>query len=582
MNDFFSLPSGSDGDSIIGRLQAISNAFVAITSELDLDVVLQKIADTAREVGKAKYAAMGVVDETGLITSFITSGITKEQRKLLGEPPRGHGLLGALIKQGQPLRIPNIAEDPRSCGFPPNHPPMTSLLGVPVSVQGRITGDLYLTDKIGAEVFTAEDEWWLIIFARQAAIAIENAHLYKKARIAQQRAQTLAELTSQLNQSIQTQELFQQITRAASTLLELPAAALYLLDAARSRFDFEADVGLLNLTRHSLDNAFPIEDSVAGQVLKKGAAIIIEDKAELVIKGFILLANGERPKSMLMVPIRRGSIVNGVIAVYGARPHRFSEEDEQLLQAFADQAALALEKAQLYQQKEEFLSMIAHDLRAPLTAIKMSAGILQVSLPPDLTVPLVQLVANIGRNSERLNNMLEDLLDFSRLEQGRITLNLERLELGEALAAVIYNLMPFFEEKNQPIQLNHADQALWVMADRNRLEQALVNLLTNANKYTPEGGRVEASFTLEPNYVTVQIKDSGPGIPKEEQNLIFNRYYRRAIHDQSRLITGSGLGLPIARSLVELHKGQLWVESEPGQGSTFKLKLPLAEDNLVN
>lgn len=576
MNDLFSSPAVPDGNSIIGRLQAISNAFVAITSELDLDMVLQRIADTAREVGRANYAALGVVDENGMITSFITSGITKEQRELLGEPPRGHGLLGVLITQGQPLRIPVISEDPRSCGFPPNHPPMTSLLGVPVSVQGRITGDLYLTDKIGAPAFSAEDEWWLTIFARQAAIAIENAHLYKKARIARQRAQTLAELTSQLNQSVQPQELFQHITRAASALLELPAAALYLLDPTRTRFDFESEVGLRNLTRHSQENALPVEDSVAGKVLEKGAAVIIEDEADRQIKSFILLANGDRPRSMLMVPIRRGSLVNGVIAVYGDRPRRFEDEEEQLLQAFADQAALALEKVQLYQQKEEFLSMTAHDLRAPLTAIKMSVGLLQVSLPENLPAPLTRLVSNIGRNSERLNTMLEDLLDFSRLEQGRITLNMGRLELGEALAGTITTLNPFFEEKGQSIELFRPAQEVWVEADRNRLEQALVNLLTNANKYTPEGGRVEVSFATEPGYVTIAIRDSGPGIPKEEQSLIFSRYYRRAVHDQSRVATGSGLGLPIARSLVELHGGQLWVESEPGQGSTFKLKLPLA------
>jgi signal transduction histidine kinase len=577
MDDLFSNSAIPGNDAIIGRLQAISNAFVAITSELDLDVVLQKIADTAREVGRATYAAMGVVDENGSITSFLTSGLSQEQRELLGEPPRGHGLLGVLIKQGQPLRVPVISEDPRSCGFPPNHPIMISLLGVPVSVQGRIIGDLYLTDKIGGAEFTAEDEWWLTIFARQAAIAIENAHLYKKARVAQQRAQVLAELTSQLNQSVQPQELFQQITQAASTLLELPAAALYLLDPTRSRFDFEAEVGLRKLTRHNIDNSLPIKNSVAGQVLEKGTAVRIEDKAELQIMEFIRLANGDRPKSMLMIPIRRANLVNGVISVYGSGPRKFSAEEEGLLQAFADQAALALEKAQLYQQKEEFLSMTAHDLRAPLTAIKMSAGLLQANLPSDLAAPLIQLASNIGRNSERLNTMLEDLLDFSRLEQGRITLKLERLELAEALAAAVHPLAPLFEEKNQAIELQRPTQELWVLADRNRLEQALVNLLINANKYTPAGGSVKISFALEPGFVTVQLSDSGPGIPKDEQSLIFSRYYRRAVHDQSRIATGSGLGLPIARSLVELHKGQLWVESEPGQGSTFKVKLPLDE-----
>jgi signal transduction histidine kinase len=163
------------------------------------------------------------------------------------------------------------------------------------------------------------------------------------------------------------------------------------------------------------------------------------------------------------------------------------------------------------------------------------------------------------------------------LEQGRITLKLERLELAEALAAAVHPLAPLFEEKNQAIELQRPTQELWVLADRNRLEQALVNLLINANKYTPAGGSVKISFALEPGFVTVQLSDSGPGIPKDEQSLIFSRYYRRAVHDQSRIATGSGLGLPIARSLVELHKGQLWVESEPGQGSTFKVKLPLDE-----
>jgi signal transduction histidine kinase len=207
----------------------------------------------------------------------------------------------------------------------------------------------------------------------------------------------------------------------------------------------------------------------------------------------------------------------------------------------------------------------------------MSASLLQTNLPLNLPAPLTQLASNIGRNSERLNTMLEDLLDFSRLEQGRITLKLERLELADALAGAVHTLSPLFEEKNQTIELRRPTQQLWVLADRNRLEQALVNLLTNANKYTPVGGSVTTSFALEPGFVTVQITDSGPGIPEDEQSLIFNRYYRRAVHDQSRITTGSGLGLPIARSLVELHKGQIWVESSPGQGSTFKVKLPLDE-----
>src|SRR5690349_17803149 len=117
-----SIGPANDNTALVQRLQIMSNTFVTITSELDLDKVLQRIADAARDVAQAQYAAMGVVNEAGIITSFITSGISSEDREKIGALPRGHGLLGVLIKQGQPLRVPKIAADPRSCGFPPNHP----------------------------------------------------------------------------------------------------------------------------------------------------------------------------------------------------------------------------------------------------------------------------------------------------------------------------------------------------------------------------------------------------------------------------------------------------------------------------
>ena len=559
---------------LLQQLQALTSAILEISSELDLNTVLQRIADIAREFAGATYAAVGIVNPAGIITSFITSGLSKEQREQTGALPRGHGLLGILIEQGQPLRVRDMSKDPRQSGFPPHHPPMTSLLGLPISLKGRIVGDLYLTDKIGAEEFSVEDEWWMSLFTQQAAVAIENANLHKKTREARQRAQTLAELTSALNQAIEPQALFQQITQAACRLLELPAAALYLLNIERNRFELQAQMGL-SQTRPD-ETFLPLEGSVAAQVLATDQPIAVCDTQSLAEIYFLPMANGVRPRALLVVPIHQHhQPLRGVIEVYAVEPREFSLEEVALLEAFAGPSALVLERVRLYQQKEEFLSMTAHDLRAPLTAIKMSAGLLEANLPGDLPQPLLQLVANINRNSERLNTMLEDLLDLTRLEQGQLPLNLTDLELGEVVTATVQTLTPLFESKHQKLRLVWPTGAIKVRLDRRRFEQILVNLLTNAHKYTPDNGQVTISFELTPKQIKLGISDNGPGIPPDEQGRVFDRYYRRAQHEQGSEISGSGLGLPIARRLTELHGGKLWVESVVGQGSTFWLELPI-------
>ncbi len=169
------------------QLAALHKAALTLTKEIDLATVLQSVVNEARTLANAQYGAVGVLNEEGTyIDQFIVSGITPQQRALLGRPPRGHGLLGVLIKTGEPIRIPSIAEDPRSVGFPPNHPPMRSLLGVPISFQGEILGDLYLTDKLSptgkVTAFSEQDQQLLEMFATQAAIAIKNAQFHRQSQ----------------------------------------------------------------------------------------------------------------------------------------------------------------------------------------------------------------------------------------------------------------------------------------------------------------------------------------------------------------------------------------------------------------
>jgi signal transduction histidine kinase len=174
-------------EPIVGRdrTELLIEAGLALASELSLGAVLQRIVELAVDITGARYGALGVLGDDGRIEEFITEGITPEERVAIGDPPAGHGILGVLISEARPLRLDDIADDPRSVGFPPNHPLMRSLLGMPVMARGRVFGNIYLTEKQDASAFTDEDERMLRVLATQAGVAVENARLYEETQRAQ-------------------------------------------------------------------------------------------------------------------------------------------------------------------------------------------------------------------------------------------------------------------------------------------------------------------------------------------------------------------------------------------------------------
>ena len=174
-------------DPIVGqdRTELLIEAGLTLASELSLDAVLQRIVELSVDITGARYGALGVLGQDGRIEEFVTQGITAEGRAAIGDPPTGHGLLGVIITEARPLRMQDIAADPRSVGFPPNHPPMHSLLGMPIQARGRVFGNIYLTEKQGAQAFTDEDERALSVLATQAGVAVEVARLYEETERAQ-------------------------------------------------------------------------------------------------------------------------------------------------------------------------------------------------------------------------------------------------------------------------------------------------------------------------------------------------------------------------------------------------------------
>jgi signal transduction histidine kinase len=231
---------------------------------------------------------------------------------------------------------------------------------------------------------------------------------------------------------------------------------------------------------------------------------------------------------------------------------------------------------QLEQLKSGFLSTVSHELKTPLTAIKTAIGLLGESRA--LRSPTEErLLRNMQRNEERLSALVSDLLDMARLESGQMTLSQQTLDVSEIVQEAVNIIRPLAESKQQCILVDLPINPLLVWADRRRLEQVLVNLLSNAVKFAPQKGQVRVTVSplsgrsSAPSLLCISVSDNGPGIPPEEQAHIFDRFYRGS----ERRTGGTGLGLSIAKSLVELHGGQLWVESAVGTGSTFRFTLPI-------
>ena len=295
-----------------GALEALDEATRAIAGVLDLDDVLQLIVDRVAGLVDARYAALGIVDRFGLIERFITFGISAEERALLGAPPQGHGLLGLIIREGRSYRIPDIAAHPDSYGFPPHHPPMRSLLGVPVTLHGRPIGNLYLTDKTGVDEFTAADQQLVELFAQHAAIAIENARLHEQVQrlvVVEERDRIGQELHDGIIQSLYAVTL--SLEDAGDLMKENPAEASARIDRAiDSVHESIRDIRnfILGLRPHHLEQADLVGGIVAlAEELRFNAIVDVDVDLDEAAEAAGVLSDGRRTQ---LLQITREALSN--------------------------------------------------------------------------------------------------------------------------------------------------------------------------------------------------------------------------------------------------------------------------------
>jgi PAS domain S-box-containing protein len=235
-------------------------------------------------------------------------------------------------------------------------------------------------------------------------------------------------------------------------------------------------------------------------------------------------------------------------------------------------------RAETEQLKDEFFASISHDLRTPAAAIKASIEVVLANEPPGMPEPLHRLLVNVSLAADRMTQLVADLLELTRLQSGRVRLQPERCDVRELARRSAESIQSLAVTRGQLVEVALPARAIWLAADETRLERALLNLLGNACKYGREGGTIRLSLERRRARsgrvaeAVFAVADDGPGVPEDEQSRIFERFYRSRT---SQGVQGSGLGLTIARAMVELHGGRIWVESTLGQGATFRISVPI-------
>ena len=535
-----------------GRLRAVLEAGLAIASELSLDAVLQRVVETAAELTQARYAALGVIDRNGQeLERFLTTGIDADTHAAIGELPRGGGILGVLIRDAHALRLHDLGEDPRSVGFPPNHPPMRTFLGVPILLRGTAYGNLYLTEKAGGEDFAEEDEEIVTLLAAQAAVAIENARLYEATADWSRQLETMNEVATALVTESDLGRLLDLIVRRLRELLDARVVAVVLPDGPDDlRFTAVAGGEGEELVGRAIGRA----SSKSGRVLDRARSERVEsllDDVEIDRRVARLLG----AKTGLWVPLLVRGRAIGVIEVHDklGPDARFSDRDQRLAEAFAARAAVAVDLSQRIERdslrrvvdaQETERRRLARELHdetgQALTSMLLGLKSLEQSVGAEVVADLRQLVVDTLQDVRRLAVELRPPV----LDDFGLTAALERLASGFAEQTEI---AVTFESSLGDLRLpGDVETALYRI-----IQEALTNIVKHAQAH-----RVSIVVTRKPDAAVAVVEDDGTGF------------------DPANTREG-GFGIEGMRERVSLLNGRLRVESEPGAGTTLVAEIPL-------
>ncbi|MBI2941742.1 MAG: GAF domain-containing protein [Chloroflexi bacterium] len=573
ISDTLAIVAAADLQAALQRPQPTPPAREEPLPAFDVRAILQAIVDQARLIAGAEYAALGIVagwplspggrgvggegaaDPSRKFQPWVFSGISQEQAAVIGPYPRPVGTLGLVAREGQPIRVPDVRQHAAFAGFPAHHPAMTSFLGVPISYHGRSMGNLYLANKVGAEEFSEEDQRAIEVLARHAALAVEHARVHD---------QLVRDIVERRRAEAEREHLLEQLDSERvwlRTVIDRSPVGIILLEGAggerivanrRAEELFGHPIpgtaglaGYVGEIRHADGTTFSLEDLQSIHPLRRhftGEELLLHrpDGQEVPI----LASAGP-------IQATAGDAIGAIIVFEDITPIK-----------------------ELERLREEWTSVVAHDLRTPIAVISGYAQLLErVSRRGGRSPEEQHAMSAIRASAEHLNRMVSDLLDASRIEARRLKIERQRVDLPALVREMVGRTAAIIDGHRVRVEVRGDIAPIW--ADPGRVEQVLSNLLTNAAKYSYPDTEIQVEVERRDGEAQVSVTNQGSGIPPEEIPHLFTRFYRTRGAQAGRT-AGVGLGLYIARGLVEAHGGRIWATSSPGQTTTFAFTLPVA------
>ncbi len=541
-------------DATTDRTRALVEAGIALSSELSLDAVLQKLVETASELTGARYAALGLVGPSGeSLERFVTAGIDEETRAAIGGLPRGRGILGVLIQDPRPLRLHDLNDDPRSVGFPPGHPQMSSFLGVPVHLRGVVYGNLYLTEKAGDADFGEDDEAAVVMLAAQAAVAIENARLYETSTRWARQLESLNGVMNVLVTEFELDTLLALVAEQLRQLIDARLVAIALPEGDALRLAGRAGMGEGNHSALELGPGSKTARVLARRRSERVDSVLDDPEVDQEAARRLAVRTG------LYVPLLVRDEAIGVIVAHDKEgaDARFGEDDLRLAEIFAARAAVAVELRQrvtrdafrrvvsAQELERRRLARELHDETGQaLTSILLGLRGLEEVKDEQMLHASVAEVRDLVRSTLQDVRRLAVELRPKALDDFGLVAALERLtdSFGEQTGIAIEFVQNVPEGRLPP----DVETALYRI-----VQESLTNVVKHAR-----ADRVSIVLTRKADSVSVLVEDDGIGFEPGRER-------------------AEGLGLLGMRERVSLLGGRVAIESRPGSGTTFVAEVPV-------
>ncbi len=502
------------------------------------------------------------------------------------------GVTGYVARSGKPVLVNDVANDRRYISIRSN---IKSELAVPLKIGNAIIGVLN-TESENLNAFDKNDLFLLSTLADQTSIAIHNANINKSLTQSNQRLKGINEIGKVINSSLDLDLIFKKLLEFVSKEMDFDFCALLMIE--KGRFYTKAGIGFTKeeLNTYNAD----IGEGICGMVAKTGEPIIANDVSKIIF----YKKQAPATQSEITVPLKVEGKVIGVLNVESRKLNAFDDEDLVYLSALADQAAIAISNAQLYNKiknfneelksevesatkdlmqankkleklneiKSDFVSTVSHELRTPLTSIQGYVSLIYDGDTGHITDEQKEFLGIVKSESERLTRLISDLLDISKIEEGRMQYVFEDFNLLDFINSYKKEVSTMALRKNIEIEIKLPDKLPIIKADPDKIKQIFYNLISNAIKFSKENTKLQISIKENDEDIQVDVVDYGVGIAKKDHKKLFGKF-SQIDSKMTRKAGGTGLGLAITKNLVESHGGKILVKSELGKGSTFSFTI---------